>query len=96
LSKLAEKPGLVYDIGSILQALGPVLHTPDSMPYALLGIGNRGKRTPGKTPIRHRWILRSAEVGHLFFPIDITLGEYGKIYILEKGANRLQVFEIKE
>jgi hypothetical protein len=36
------------------------------------------------------------EPGQFFFPIDIALGEYGRIYVLEKGANRLQVFEIKE
>jgi len=40
-----------------------------------------------------RWGETGAEDGKLFYPVDIAFGE-GMLYVLEKGAGRLQAFKI--
>ena len=35
------------------------------------------------------------ETGQFFFPVALALDGHGRAYILEKGVNRLQVFEIQ-
>jgi DNA-binding beta-propeller fold protein YncE len=36
------------------------------------------------------------KVGGFFFPVDICFGEKGKLFVLEKGADRIQVFHISD
>lgn len=34
------------------------------------------------------------KAGGFFFPVDLCFGEKGELFVLEKGANRLQVFQV--
>jgi DNA-binding beta-propeller fold protein YncE len=34
------------------------------------------------------------KAGGFFFPVDLCFGENGELFVLEKGANRLQVFQV--
>lgn len=36
------------------------------------------------------------ETGGFFFPVDLCFGEQGELYVLEKGANRIQVFQVED
>lgn len=36
------------------------------------------------------------EGGGFFFPVDLCFGELGTLYVLEKGANRIQVFLVED
>lgn len=36
------------------------------------------------------------KTGGFFFPADLCFGENGELFVLEKGANRLQVFQVKD
>lgn len=41
-------------------------------------------------------IEESAETGGFFFPTDILFGENGELFVVEKGANRIQVFQVDD
>lgn len=34
--------------------------------------------------------------GGFFFPVDICFGENGEFFVLEKGANRIQIFQVED
>ena len=36
------------------------------------------------------------ESGGFFFPVDLCFGEEGKLFVLEKGANRIQIFQVED
>ena len=36
------------------------------------------------------------EDGGFFFPVDLCFGDRGELYVLEKGANRIQVFQVED
>ena len=36
------------------------------------------------------------ESGGFFFPVDLCFGEDGRLFVLEKGANRVQVFRVED
>jgi sugar lactone lactonase YvrE len=36
------------------------------------------------------------ETGGFFFPVDLCFGENGEMFVLEKGANRIQVFQVDD
>jgi len=36
------------------------------------------------------------ETGGFFFPVDLCFGENGALFVLEKGANRIQVFQVED
>lgn len=36
------------------------------------------------------------ETGGFFFPVDLCFGEEGKLFVLEKGAERIQIFQVSD
>ncbi len=36
------------------------------------------------------------EDGGFFFPVDLCFGDHGELYVLEKGADRIQVFQVED
>ncbi len=36
------------------------------------------------------------KTGGFFFPVDLCFGDQGRLYVLEKGANRIQVFRVED
>jgi len=36
------------------------------------------------------------ETGGFFFPVDLCFGDKGMLYVLEKGAERIQIFEVSD
>jgi hypothetical protein len=36
------------------------------------------------------------KTGGFFFPVDLCFGDKGKLFVLEKGAERIQLFHVDD